>query len=64
MANSIEGEVWEVDDPSYGTIGCNRRISQIYNRQVTHTTQGKVRMYYLEGEAYKDYAGVRGDPSN
>ena len=32
-----------------------------YNRQVTHTTQGKAWMYYLEGKDYEPYKGVRGD---
>ncbi len=57
----IEGEVWEVDDQVMEQLDAIEGYPDFYNRQVTHTTQGKAWMYYLEGEAYKDYAGVRGD---
>ena len=57
----IEGEVWEVNDQVMEQLDAIEGYPDFYNRQVTHTTQGKAWMYYLEGEAYKDYAGVRGD---
>ena len=57
----IEGEVWEVDDQVMEQLDAIEGYPDFYNRQVTHTTQGKAWMYYLGGEAYKDYAGVRGD---
>ena len=32
-----------------------------YNRQLTHTTEGKAWMYYLAGDTYKSYKGERGN---
>lgn len=57
----IEGEVWEVDDETLEHLDAIEGYPDFYSRQVTHTTQGKAWMYFLDSDSYKDYAGVRGN---
>ena len=57
----IEGEVWEVDDETMEQLDAIEGYPDFYSRQLTHTTQGKAWMYFLDAKAYKDYAGVRGN---
>jgi gamma-glutamylcyclotransferase (GGCT)/AIG2-like uncharacterized protein YtfP len=57
----IEGEVWEVDDETMDQLDAIEGYPDFYSRQLTHTTQGKAWMYFLDAKSYKDYAGVRGN---
>jgi gamma-glutamylcyclotransferase (GGCT)/AIG2-like uncharacterized protein YtfP len=57
----IQGEVWEVDEDVMQDLDAIEGYPDFYKRQVTHTTEGKAWMYYLEGETYRDYKGVRGN---
>ena len=57
----IVGEVWEISDEVMEQLDAIEGYPDFYNRQVTHTTQGKAWMYYLEGKDYELYKGVRGD---
>jgi gamma-glutamylcyclotransferase (GGCT)/AIG2-like uncharacterized protein YtfP len=57
----IEGEVWEVDDETMEDLDAIEGYPDFYNRQLTHTTEGKAWMYYLAGDTYKSYKGERGN---
>jgi gamma-glutamylcyclotransferase (GGCT)/AIG2-like uncharacterized protein YtfP len=57
----IEGEVWEVDDDTMEDLDAIEGYPDFYNRQLTHTTEGKAWMYYLAGDTYKSYKGERGN---
>jgi len=57
----IEGEVWEVDDDTMEHLDAIEGYPDFYNRQLTHTTEGKAWMYYLAGDTYKSYKGERGN---
>ena len=57
----IEGEVWEVDEDTMEDLDAIEGYPDFYNRQLTHTTEGKAWMYYLPGDTYKSYKGERGN---
>lgn len=57
----IEGEVWEVDEDTMEDLDAIEGYPDFYNRQLTHTTEGKAWMYYLAGDTYKNYKGQRGN---
>ena len=57
----IEGEVWEVDEDTMEDLDAIEGYPDFYNRQLTHTTEGKAWMYYLAGDTYKSYKGERGN---
>jgi len=57
----IEGEVWEVDEDTMKDLDAIEGYPDFYNRQLTHTTEGKAWMYYLAGDTYKSYKGQRGN---
>lgn len=57
----IEGEVWEVDEDTMEDLDAIEGYPDFYNRQLTHTTEGKAWMYYLAGDTYKSYKGQRGN---
>jgi len=57
----IEGEVWEVDDDTMDDLDAIEGYPDFYDRQLTHTTEGKAWMYYLAGDTYKSYKGERGN---
>jgi len=57
----IEGEVWEVDDDTMEDLDAIEGYPDFYDRQLTHTTEGKAWMYYLAGDTYKSYKGERGN---
>lgn len=57
----IEGEVWEVDDEVMEQLDAIEGYPDFYSRQLTHTTEGKAWMYFLDKDTYKDYAGLRGN---
>lgn len=57
----IEGEVWEVDEDTMEDLDAIEGYPDFYNRQLTHTTEGKAWMYYLVGDTYKNYKGERGN---
>ena len=57
----IEGEVWEVDEDTMEDLDAIEGYPDFYDRQLTHTTEGKAWMYYLAGDTYKSYKGERGN---
>ena len=56
----IEGEVWEVDEETLKDLDAIEGYPDFYKRQITHTDKGKAWMYYLDGEMYEGYKGIRG----
>ena len=57
----IQGEVWEVDEETMKDLDAIEGYPNFYKRQLTHTTEGKAWMYYLEGKEYEQYKGIRGE---
>ena len=49
----IEGEVWEVDDEVMEQLDAIEGYPDFYSRQLTHTTQGKAWMYFLDPNKYQ-----------
>jgi gamma-glutamylcyclotransferase (GGCT)/AIG2-like uncharacterized protein YtfP len=60
--NSIQGEVWEVDDETFRQLDRIEGYPEFYSRQQIDTTQGKAWMYYIPDIAeYDSVYQIKGD---